>query len=348
MTRRGLALVATLALLGCPPEPPAPPAPPPLQPPPPPAATEPPRDVGSADTTPTVVTEEPAPAPPKATEPLPDPWDSQKPVNEGPPAPPPPPPEPPPEISREPVKDGPVSRFPGIRIYTEEKRIEVDGVVCLKQGPALELMGCTRRGKTHESLLLFDCEPVQLHVALLMLGLVPTPQVNEFGQPIALSKGERVVIEVSWKAADGPQGDPSAPGAVDGRVRRRVEDLIWDRVRQGAMPRVGWVFTGSRDVEVPAPPDWKKMMKVYAATYAGNIAATYHDPDAILDTPLLEGGDDTVYLPYAERLPERGTEVVIHLRAFVEGTDGPPLGQTGDAPQGDAAPVESRTPDGGR
>lgn len=346
--RSALLVAAALVLGGCPDErqAPPPPAPPPLEAPP--AAPGPTPGAPDAQATPAA----PAPEEPErtteapaetSTEPLPDPWDANEPINPGPPAQPPAP-QPPPEIEREPVRDGAISRFPGIRIYTEEKRIEVDGLICLKTGPALELMGCTRRGKTHESLLLFDCEPEQLYLSLIILGLEPTPQVDEFGQQIALDRGDRVVIEVSWKAEDSPEGDPSLPPPVDGRVRRRVEDLIWDRVRQGPMPYVGWVFTGSRHVDVPAPPDWKETMRVFAATYAGNVAATYHDPDAILDTPLIEGGDDTVYLPYSERLPERGTEVIIHIRPFVEGQDGPPLGSASGAGQGDVAPTGSQAP----
>lgn len=348
---------AALAAAGCPADPPAPPGPPSLQAPPAVTATDQgpaPRggqrsqdDALAAEGAPPATGAEPTPEP--APEPAPDPWAADEPINTGPPAPPAQPPAPP-EIAREPEKDGAISRFPGIRIYTDEGRIEVDGVICLKTGPALEVMGCTRRGKTHESLLLFDCEPEQLYLSLVILGLVPTPQVDEFGQALALERGDRVAVEVSWRAADSPEGDPSAPAPVDGRVRRRVEDLIWDRVAQGPMPRVGWVFTGSRHVEVPAPPDWKQTMRVFAATYGGNIAATYHDPDAVLDTPLLEGGDDTIYLPYSERLPERGTEVIVHLRPFVVGQDGPAI-TSDEAPgaepgpgEADAAPADSATP----
>ena len=296
-----------------------------------------------ATSTPEAPAAPPADARPKdPAEPAPNPWDGNEPIEPE----PPPPPEPEPEIAREPVREGAIARFPGIRIWVEEKRLEVDGFVCLKRGPALELMGCTRNGKTHESLLLFDCNPEQLCLALILLGLEPVPQVEEFGQPIALDKGERVVIEVEWAAAASPEGDPSLPAAVDGKVRRRVEDLIWDQVRRAPKPRVGWVFTGSRHVEVPAPPRWDTMRKVFAATYAGNIAATYHDPDCVLDTPLAAGGDDTVYLPYSERLPERGTEVVIHIRPWRDG-DGPGRDGKPAPTPGQATPPAGQAPAGG-
>ncbi|MGE0709984.1 MAG: YdjY domain-containing protein [Planctomycetota bacterium] len=220
------------------------------------------------------------------------------------------------------VKEGAVTRFPGIRVFVAEKRIEVDGYVNLNECPTLEFMGCTQRGKTHETLLRFECEPKQLHLALLMIGLVPTPQVSEQGQAIELAKGERVVVEVAWWAEHTPKYDDDAPKPVDEVVTRRVEDLIWDRNRQGPMPRVGWVFTGSRMIKVPAPPDWETLQEVYAASYEGNIVATYHHPHVILDTPLLEGGDDTIYVPYTARTPGRGTPVTIKIRPWRDG-DGP-------------------------
>lgn len=321
MRRTALLGLVAAALAGCPPSTPTPPPPPATTSPPPVTAD---RPVAQA-TEPAPLGPDTGPAPnpaPEETE-TPNPWDPKEPINPGPPAAPPAP-EPEKELERVPTKDGAIERFPGIRIYRDEKRLEVDGAICLKRGPALELMGCTRRGKTHESLLLFDCEPEQLHLALLLLGLEPTPQVDEFGQAIALERGERVVVEATWAEKDQPPGDPSAPRAEGGRIRRRVEDLVFDRRKQTSMPRVGWVFTGSRHIDVPAPPDWKQSKKVYAAAYAGNVAATYHDPDAILDTPLLEGGDDTIYEAWSDRLPERGTDIVLHLRPWREG-DGPPL-----------------------
>lgn len=343
---RRLAVLGVVVLTGCPP---ASPTPPPVRPVSAPIDAAPPTSTehGRAPLQVAVATEEPAawvPSDDPNLDPTTnEPWDpvppvSTEPVQAG------PQPDPDAPIEREPVKDGAISRFPGIKIFTEERRLEVDGAVCLKRGPALELMGCTRRGKTHESLLLFDCEPEQLYLALVILGLEPTPQIDQFGQPVALTRGERVVVEVSWAATDAPD-DPSAPPAIGGRITRRVEDLCFDQVKQGPMPRVGWVFTGSRHVEVPAPPDWKTMRRVYAASYSGNVAATYHDPDAILDTPLIEGGDDTTYIPWSERLPERGTACVLTIRPWREG-DGPPLPAPASAGGGpaDVAPPDSRTP----
>jgi hypothetical protein len=284
---------------------------------------------------------EPGPGPDGADPDDQDPaWDPSRPLDEQgdddqggdePPAPTPPTPpnreaDRPPH--RLPTPEGALDHFPGIFVFRDERRLEIDGFVCMKQGPALELMGCTRRGKTHESLLLFDCDPQHLQVALFMLDLEPAPQVGAFGQIAYLRHGQKVVLEAEWHAPEGV-------------VRRRVEDLIYDTVREGAMPAVGWVFTGSRHVQVPAPPDWERLETVFAAAYGGNIAAVYHDPDSILDTPLLMGGNDQAFVAYSERLPERGTEITIHVRPWREG-DGPEIGSNLPLPPGSPAPASSR------
>jgi len=217
-----------------------------------------------------------------------------------------------------PVTKGGVDRFPGLRVFPQQGRIEVDAFVNLNRCPTLEFMACTKRGKTHETLLRFECDPQHLHLALLLLGLEPTPQVGEEGEQIALEKGERVVIDAAWWTRHTPAGDESAPAPVNGVVRRRVEDMIFDQREQRSMPRVGWVFTGSQMVKVPAPPDWETLKEVYAASYEGNIVATYHHPFVILDTPLIEGGDDTVYIPFTSRVPEKGTPVTVHIRIVEE------------------------------
>lgn len=235
----------------------------------------------------------------------------------------------------EPRKEG-VTKLPGIVIDRNAGTIELSGVICRQSSSQLEVMMCTSRGKTHESLLLVDCAAEHLQMGLILLGLKPNPQVKEFGEFKALTEGPKVVLEVAWKNADGKE------------VRHRIEDLIYDRRRERSMERAGWVFTGSRDREVPAPPDFEKTRKVFAAKYSGNLGALYHDPDAILDTPLMEGGDDTIFVPHAERLPARMTQIVVHIRAWKDGDEkgSPDEGKGRDLPPLKAPADESEGPAG--
>jgi hypothetical protein len=229
---------------------------------------------------------------------------------------------------------GEITAFPHMKIFTREKRIELEGVTSLKVGPQLELLACSPRGKTYESLMVWLCEPQHLHLALLFLGLEPEKQIEHFGEQAELKKGQKVVIEVAWK-------DPK----TGTEVRRRAEDLLYDNSRDGAMKRVGWVFTGSRMVDVRQPPHWDTTKPVYASQITGTIGVTYHDPDAILDTPLAEGGNNTLFVAWSERLPERHTQVTVHIRPWRDGDD--KESEDAKRPKGQKRPPGGGPPGGG-
>lgn len=229
---------------------------------------------------------------------------------------------------------GVITALPHLKVFIKEKRIEIEGATAMKVGPQLELLACSTRGKAYESLLIWLCEPSDLQLALLMIGMAPTPQVEQFGEQTELTEGQKVVIEVEWE-------DPSTKR----KVRRRAEDLLFDIYRDGCMKYAGWVFTGSHMVDVPQPPDWDTYKKQFAADFSGTIAVTYHDPDGVLDTPLAEGGNNSTYVAWEQRLPERHTPVVTHIRPWKAGDDKEPA----DAlrPKNERRPTGGGSPGGG-
>jgi len=222
--------------------------------------------------------------------------------------------------------------FPGLRIFVAGKRIEADATFAVVDGSvSLEYLAVAQNGKVHESLLELACAPDKLQLGLILCGLEPVPEVTFQGEAIEL-KGPRVTVEVEWRA--------------EGRsLRARAEDLVLD-VRLGrTMERTGFAFTGSRFLEAFAPrrrdpgdadPGGapRKKSEIFAATSSGSVIALYHDPDAILDNPLLSGGDvpllmptfrlvevagwvagDDRLRPAPEKLPPSRTPAVVHLRA---------------------------------
>ncbi len=219
--------------------------------------------------------------------------------------------------------------FPGIRIVPTERRIEVEAAFALSgEGYFLEYLAVAPHGKLHESLFTISCAPEKLQLGLILCGLEPKAEVQYHGEARELT-GPRVAIEVEWK---------DEAGAAK---RARVEDLLHD-VRFGRpMERTGFAFTGSRFLKAyaprrpprdapagpPAPPE-----EIFAATSSGSAIALYHDPDAVLDFPLLSGGDVPIlaptfglvevagFVPGDERfkpisgLPRAGTPATLHLR----------------------------------
>jgi hypothetical protein len=68
------------------------------------------------------------------------------------------------------------------------------------------------------------------------------------------------------------------------------------------MEHTDWVFSGSR-----------ARNGVFMAQSTGTLIVTYHDPDAILDNPLPDGADDTVYIVNGQVVPPKGTEIKMTL-----------------------------------
>jgi hypothetical protein len=54
-----------------------------------------------------------------------------------------------------------------------------------------------------------------------------------------------------------------------------------------------------------------------------SLIATYHDSTAIINHPLPEGADDTVYNVNSEVVPRRGTAVTLVVKAITEGKSNP-------------------------
>ena len=164
-----------------------------------------------------------------------------------------------------------------------KKTITMLGKVNMSYG-LIELLACTSIGKLHESALVMDVQPIHLQTALILLGLEYEGGLRFQGDPLT-PKGARVRIWVEWD--------------TDDQTRRyRAEDLVFNRVKQSHMEYTDWVFTGSR-----------MNNGVFMAQAVGTLITTFHDPDAIIDNPLPEGADDTVYIVNSQVIPPKGTNI---------------------------------------
>ena len=189
-------------------------------------------------------------------------------------------------------------RYPGIEIDPQKREIVATGTFLLDHG-LIELLLTSRGGKEHESILVMDGAPHLLQAGLILIGLKPGEGVRYLGDQ-RVPRGSRVLILVRWKEKNQTQ-------------TVRAEDLIWNQIRKKPMPRKGWIFTGSQFARTH---DSGK--EVFLASQSGAIAVTYHDPTAILDTPLLGGSDDTLYHANPDRCPAPGTRVEILFRPYPE------------------------------
>lgn len=181
------------------------------------------------------------------------------------------------------IGDG-LYKLGNIDLDLNRKTITMYGKVNMSYG-LIELLACTKIGKMHESALVMDVQPVHLQTALILLGLEYEGGLRYQGDP-RTPKGDRVRIWVEWEK--------------DGQTKRyRAEDLVFNRLTQKPMEHTDWVFSGSR-----INPNG-----TFMAQAVGTLITTFHDPDTIIDNPLPEGGDDTVYIVNTQLAPPKGTDI---------------------------------------
>ena len=180
-----------------------------------------------------------------------------------------------------------------LRIWPQSRRIEVDGIVNMNEG-LIELLATTARGKCHESILVIECNPQLLQASLILIRLNPGDGGSYQG---AFLPGDKLYIYVKWRGKD-------APMVV------RAEDIIWDSKSGRTMPHTPWIFSGSRFGRNA------KGQPVFRANVSGSLVATFYDPDAIINNPLPERADDTVYYANAKILPAAKTPVTVVFSAY--------------------------------
>ena len=178
-----------------------------------------------------------------------------------------------------------------VQVDKRSREITIPGRVNMNDGP-IEYFAVTPGGKTHESVLVLDVQPLHLQLALLLFGLDYGHNLSFQGDS-AMPMGDRVKIEVSWTDLKGKQ------------VRRPASTLIKDLQANKSMGPTDWVFTGS-----------VMNQGNFMADMDGSIIAVYNDPVAILNNPLEGRVDDTVYGSNKDTVPQPGTKITMIVKAL--------------------------------
>ena len=200
---------------------------------------------------------------------------------------------PPENISTEVVKlSDDLYRIGNVKINKAQRFISIPGFINMREG-LIEYLACSKKGKLHESVLALDVEPYHIHVALLLLGLVPGDRPISFQGAPEPPCGDPLIIKISWK------------GAESKMVEYSPEDLIINIDDKKTMEKSDWVFTGSKIF------DGK-----YMAQMEGSIVAVFHDPHAIIDDRSISGTDDTHFFINKEVMPPLGMPV--EFKIFME------------------------------
>lgn len=174
----------------------------------------------------------------------------------------------------------------------------------------LEYVLVQPRGQSHESLFVSDVSPRALNAALLALGAVPGENLRTIAKdppPTA----EELRDGVPPYTVEVPHGDGfylyAAWRAGDETYFHRVEDLVRNLATGAAMTRHRWVYLGSKT----APDKKNPGQELFAAEIEGNLInlAFFSEGFTLITAALPECIQQTIWLPNAWLVPERGTEV---------------------------------------
>ncbi len=204
-------------------------------------------------------------------------------------------------------------REQGIRLDLEKKQITFDAQICMDRGP-LEYLLVGPGGATHESLLISGLQPSALNAAIKALGLKPGENIRyvkkdpppteeqlkdgEILYDIFPPEGDQLEIQIQWSADAKPQV-------------HRAEACILNAETSKEMPETGWVYLGSRFVEIEPGAG-----EVFIADYERNIISIYQFEvrNSILVNPLRDAGFDDIWYANPRILPEPGTDVSVTMK----------------------------------
>ena len=176
-----------------------------------------------------------------------------------------------------------------VTLYNATRTLTIPGRVNRQSG-SIKLLACAPEGKTHESLLILDVDPIHLHNALLLLDLRYGRNLRFLGDPKP-PEGDPVELYVEWEDEEET-------------IRHRAEDLVLDIVNMRTMPHTHWAFAGSRVMEGR-----------FAASEDGTLITTYNDPNTILANPLETGAVEDIYEANPLMIPPEDTPITLILFA---------------------------------
>jgi len=176
----------------------------------------------------------------------------------------------------------------------QQRTISLPANVCLRDQVA-EYALVTTKGKRYESILSTEAAPVDLHLAMLLLGGGAAPITGKVHEVDSFPETNAVRIEVSWESNGVPVTVPLA----------RLVCLTHNTPNKESesLPVEKWYYNGSEFDQ------WG-----FAAQREGSLVALIRDSSALINNPGADRDSDQIHFPNALILPKLGTPVRMLLR----------------------------------
>lgn len=166
----------------------------------------------------------------------------------------------------------------------------------------LEYLLVNGKGKVHEALCITDVSPLQLNIAMKLLGFKESKELFEivdenyrptgkfFNVPADIKKAARLDIFLEW------QQDKKT-------LRKPINELIYNPVTEKTMKPGPWLYTGSYMHEGQ-----------FKAEVAGDLFAIHPRQPPLVSYPGNDHGGENAWLTDPKKVPEEGTVVKFILK----------------------------------
>ncbi|MHC4992631.1 MAG: YdjY domain-containing protein [Planctomycetota bacterium] len=203
-------------------------------------------------------------------------------------------------------KEPRIVELPGMRVLVDESTVEVEAWTCLDDG-WLEQVACSPGTREHESLLVVNVRPSELHAALLMAGLsAGRPgrwSYDEEGYHLTPPEGDVVDILVRYVDRSGEE------------VTDPVSRWIRDERRERPFPDRPWVFGGSVFAK---NPEGMGEGEHYVADMTGSVVGLVTFGDEVVGFSEVMADEESVQEPEwmvdRDQVPAMGTRVTLILK----------------------------------
>lgn len=182
-----------------------------------------------------------------------------------------------------------------VTLDRKTREITIPAAVNMREG-AVEYVLVGRNGKVHEAVFTTDAGARDVHVAALLLGVKPEPDLGPENSAAIVRRQGAVAIRVEWDR-NGP------PEKIFLNETVNLSDPSTKAV-SGTLPSGAWLYNGSR-----IEPDG-----VFAATRHESIISIIRDDDALVNNPGASRDNDEIHTPNAAKLPKQGHPVRIVLQ----------------------------------
>jgi len=193
-----------------------------------------------------------------------------------------------------------------LRLDKNNNTLTFPGTVQVDKG-YLEYLLVTPQGSTHESLLVTEIQPGDLHFAMLLLGAKGAGILT----PAPADKPPAQIDAAYLKRAPRLKGDPvtiSATWIRNGKGETvRVEEWMINTTTNKPAEKGSWIYTGSMFSSGK-----------FLAQLEGCLAAVVTNPSALINNPRPGNDNDQIWITNEKRVPPSATPVEITIRLEAE------------------------------